>query len=220
MIEFSTVNMSWEIFQIIFLSLIVSLSATFLALISGIPLGTFIALKDFPGKKFLIVLFHTLMGSPPVVVGLFLTILFWRNGPLGILHLLYTPYAIVIAQAILSFPIIVGFTISSIQSLDPLVLPQLKTLGLSPFQSILILWKEAKIPLFSAVMAGFGAAISEVGASLMVGGNIAGRTRIMTTAIVLESSRGNFEKAIFLAIVLFVIAFLVNLLLTVIQQKR
>lgn len=212
--------MSWEVFQIIFLSLIVSLSATFLALVSGIPLGTLIALKDFPGKKLLIVFFHTLMGSPPVVVGLFLMILFWKNGPLGILHLLYTPYAIIIAQAILSFPIIVGFTISSIQNLDPLLIPQLKTLGLSSIHLILTLWKEAKIPIFSAIMAGFGAAISEVGASLMVGGNIAGRTRIMTTAIVLESSRGNFEKAIFLAIALFIIAFVINLLLTMLQQKR
>ncbi len=212
--------MSFEIFQIIFLSLLVSLSATFISLLSGIPLGTIIALKNFRGKRFLIVLFHTLMGSPPVVVGLFLMILLWRNGPLGILHLLYTPFAIVIAQAILSFPIIVGFTISSIQSLDPLIIPQLRTLGFSPFQSLLILWKEAKIPLFSAVMAGFGAAISEVGASLMVGGNIAGKTRIMTTAIVLESSRGNFEKAIFLAVVLFIIAFGINFVLTILQQRR
>ncbi len=220
MIEFFIVNMSLEIFQIIFLSLFVSLSATFFAIVSGIPLGTFIALKDFPGKKLLVVLFHTLMGSPPVVVGLFLMILLWRNGPLGILHLLYTPYAIVIAQAILSFPIIVGFTISSIQSLDPLIISQLRTLGFSPLQSLLLVWKEAKIPIFSAIMAGFGAAISEVGASLMVGGNIARKTRIMTTAIVLESSRGNFEKAIFLAVALFVIAFFVNFLLTIIQQKR
>lgn len=212
--------MNLELINIIFLSLFVSLSATFLALIAGIPLGTLIALKNFPGKKLTVVLIHTLMGSPPVVVGLFLMILFWRNGPLGILHLLYTPYAIVIAQAILSFPIILGFTVSSIQNLDPLIFSQLKTLGLSSLQSILILWKEAKIPIFSAIMAGFGAAISEVGASLMVGGNIAGRTRIMTTAIVLESSRGNFEKAIFLAIALFVIAFFVNLLLTILQQKR
>ncbi len=209
-----------EVFQIIFLSLLVSLSATFLSRISGIPLGTLIALKNFPGKKFLIVIFHTLMGSPPVVVGLFLMILFWRNGPLGLLHLLYTPFAIVIAQAILSFPIIVGFTISSIQSLDPLAILQLETLGFSPLQRVFLIWREAKIPLFSAVMAGFGAAISEVGASLMVGGNIAGRTRIMTTAIVLESSRGNFEKAIFLAIVLFLIAFIVNLFLTLLQQRR
>ncbi len=211
--------MIFEVFQIIFLSLLVSLSATFLSLISGIPLGTLIALKNFPGKKLLTVIFHTLMGSPPVVVGLFLMILFWRNGPLGLLHLLYTPFAIVIAQAILSFPIIVGFTISSIQSLDPMIILQLETLGFSPLQRVFLIWREAKIPLLSAIMAGFGAAISEVGASLMVGGNIAGRTRIMTTAIVLESSRGNFEKAIFLAIVLFLIAFTVNLFLTILQQR-
>jgi tungstate transport system permease protein len=212
--------MFYEVFQIIFLSLLVSLFATFLSLVSGIPLGTLIALKNFPGKKFIIVIFHTLMGSPPVVVGLFLTILFWRNGPLGILHLLYTPFAIVIAQAILSFPIIVGFTISSIQSLDPMMLFQLRTLGFSPLKRVFLIWKEAKIPLFSAIMAGFGSAISEVGASLMVGGNISGRTRIMTTAIVLESSRGDFEKAVFLAIVLFLIAFTVNLFLTILQQRR
>ncbi len=212
--------MAFDVFQIIFLSLFVSLFATFLSLVFGIPLGTLIALKDFPGKKFIIVIFHTLMGSPPVVVGLFLTILFWRNGPLGLLHLLYTPFAIVIAQAILAFPIIVGFTISSIQSLDPMMLLQLRTLGFSPLKRVFLIWKEAKIPIFSAIMAGFGAAISEVGASLMVGGNISGRTRIMTTAIVLESSRGNFEKAVFLAIVLFLIAFTVNLFLTILQQKR
>ncbi len=212
--------MNTEYLSIIFLSLVVSLTATFISLVSGIPLGTYIALKDFPGKRLLMVLFHTLMGSPPVVVGLFLMILFWRDGILGVLRLLYTPFAIIIAQAILSFPIIVGFTISSIQNIEPLFFFQLRTLGISTFKSIFIIWKEAKIPLLSAVMAGFGAAISEVGASLMVGGNIAGRTRIMTTAIILESSRGNFEKAIFLAIVLFILAFIVNLILTLIQQRR
>ncbi len=212
--------MNSEYLRIIFLSLFVSLTATFISLVSGIPLGTYIALKDFPGKRLLIVLFHTLMGSPPVVVGLFLMILFWREGILGVLRLLYTPFAIIIAQAILSFPIIVGFTISSIQNIEPLFFLQLRTLGISTSKSIFIIWKEAKIPLLSAVMAGFGAAISEVGASLMVGGNIAGRTRIMTTAIILESGRGNFEKATFLAIVLFILAFIVNLILTLIQQRR
>ena len=208
-----------EVLRITALSLIVSLSATAISLVFGILLGTVIGLKRFWGRRFIVSLINTGMGSPPVVVGLIVTIFLWRNGPLGLLRLLYTPYAMVIAQIIIALPIIIGFTVATIQQVDAKLRLQILALGASPLQFIWLLLKEMQLPLLAAVMAGFGSVISEVGASMMVGGNIVGQTRVMTTAIVAENSKGNFPLAIAFSVVLMIMVYLVNFVLTMIQQQ-
>ena len=201
------------------LSLLVSGSATLISLLLGIPLGTFLGLKHFRGKRFVASLVNTGMGAPPVVVGLVVTIFLWRSGPLGILHILYTPAAMIIAQVIIAFPLVAGFTMAAVQQLDPKLRLQIMALGASQTQMIWLILREARLPLLAAIMAGFGAVISEVGASMMVGGNITNQTRVMTTAIVGEDSKGNFSLAIALSILLMIIVYLVNLLLTWVQQR-
>ncbi|MFN3477105.1 MAG: ABC transporter permease [Candidatus Methylomirabilales bacterium] len=208
-----------EVLRIAWLSLKVSGIATCLSLLFGIPIGTWLALTSFPGRSFFIALVNTGMGLPPVVVGLFVSILLWRSGPLGFLELLYTPTAIVIAQFVIAFPIVTGLTLASIQQINPKLKVQLLALGASRLQLIGILLLEARLPLLAAVMAGFGAVISEIGASMMVGGNIKGQTRVLTTATVLETGKGNFEIAIALSLILFFITFTVNWALTRIQQR-
>ena len=201
------------------LSLLVSGSATLISLLLGIPLGTFLGLKHFRGKRFVASLVNTGMGAPPVVIGIVVTIFLWRSGPLGILHILYTPAAMIIAQVIIAFPLVAGFTMAAVQQLDPKLRLQIMALGASQTQMIWLILKEARLPLLAAIMAGFGAVISEVGASMMVGGNITNQTRVMTTAIVGEDSKGNFSLAIALSILLMIIVYLVNLLLTWVQQR-
>jgi tungstate transport system permease protein len=208
-----------EIFQITILSLQVSILATFLSLLLGLPLGTLLALGKFPGRSLLLSLVNTGMGLPPVVVGLFVAMTLWRSGPLGDVHLIYTPTAIVIAQVVIAFPVVTGLTTAALQALDPGLQLQLLGLGASRLQMIWLLWREARLPLLAGLMAGFGSVISEVGASMMVGGNIRYQTRVLTTAIVLETSKGEFGNAIGLAVLLLMITFLVNWGLTVIQQK-
>lgn len=208
-----------EVLRIAALSLGVSLSATAISLFIGVSLGTVIGLTRFTGRRFLVSLINTGMGAPPVVVGLVVTITLWRNGPLGLLHLLYTPSAMIIAQCIISLPIITGFTMASIQQIDPRLRLQILALGASRLQLLWLLLKESRLPLLAAVMAGFGAIISEVGASMMVGGNITGQTRVLTTAIVMETSKGDFALAIALSIILMVLVYVVNLSLTMIQQR-
>ncbi|MEK7353319.1 MAG: ABC transporter permease [Chloroflexota bacterium] len=207
------------VLRVVLLSLLVSGAATILSLIVGVPFGVVLGLARFPGRRFLISLVNTGMGSPPVVVGLIVTLFLWRAGPLGVLHLLYTPSAMVIAQFIISFPIIAGFTMASVQQLDPKLRLQIISLGASQLQMVWLLLKESRLPLLAAIMAGFGSVISEVGASMMVGGNITGQTRVMTTAIVGEVSRGQFSLAIALSILLMILVYLVNLILTIIQQR-
>ncbi len=208
-----------EIWQITLLSLRVSGLATIISLVIGLPLGTVLALGRFPGRSFLLSLVNTGMALPPVVVGLVVSILLWRNGPFGFLNLIYTPAAIVIAQTIIATPVVTGLTAAALQQLDPLLRLQLLGLGASRLQMVLALWWEARLPLLAALMAGFGSVISEVGASMMVGGNIKGQTRVLTTAIVLETSRGEFARAIALSILLLALAYMVNLTLTWIQQR-
>ena len=190
-----------------------------LSLLLGLPLGTLLALGRFPGRSFLLSLVNTGMGLPPVVVGLFVAMTLWRSGPLGDLKLIYTPAAIVIAQVVIAFPVVTGLTAAALQALDPGLQLQLLGLGASRGQMIWMLWREARLPLLAALMAGFGSVISEVGASMMVGGNIRYQTRVLTTAIVLETSKGEFGTAIGLAVLLLVITFLVNWGLTWIQQR-
>jgi tungstate transport system permease protein len=207
------------VLQITWLSLKVSAAATLLSLVAGIPAGMALALTRFPGRGLLVALVNTGMGLPPVVVGLFVSIFLWRSGPLGVLELLYTPTAIVIAQFVIAAPIVIGLTIAAVQQLNPKLRLQLLALGASRGQLLWLLMREARLPLLAAVMAGFGGVISEVGASMMVGGNLLGHTRVLTTATVLETGKGNFDIAIALSVILLVLVFGVNYLLTWIQQR-
>jgi tungstate transport system permease protein len=209
-----------EVMSITFLSLQVSGSATLISLLIGISIGTTVALSNFPGKRIVVSLINTGMGLPPVVVGLFVTIFLWRNGPLGVLEILYTPTAMIIAQTVIATPIVMGITLAAIQQLPKKLRLQILALGATRLQMVWILIKEAKLPLLAAVMAGFGGVISEVGASIMVGGNIKGYSRVLTTATVMETSRGNFEIAIALGIILLLLAYFINLILTQIQQRE
>ena len=208
-----------ENLQITLLSLKISVIATGLSLLIGLPLGTLLALGSFPGRSFSLSVVNTGMGLPPVVVGLFVALMLWRSGPLGGLELIYTPAAIVIAQLIIALPIVAGLTTAALQQLDPGLRLQLYGLGASRTQMILTLWQEARLPLLAALMAAFGSVISEVGASMMVGGNIRFQTRVLTTAIVLETSKGAFDTAIALGALLLTITFLVSWALTSIQQR-
>jgi len=208
-----------EVLQITLLSLQISGTATGLSLFVGLPVGTLLALGRFPTRKFWLSLINTGMALPPVVVGLVVSIFLWRSGPLGKLELMYTPTAIVIAQFVIAAPIVIGLTVAALQQLDPRLQLQLLGLGASRFQMILMLWREARLPLLAALMAGFGGVISEVGASMMVGGNLRYHTRVLTTAIVLDNSRGEFGSAIALSVILLLLAYLVTLALTWIQQR-
>lgn len=208
-----------DLLPITLLSLQVSTLATLISLLIGLPLGTALALTKFPGRAFLLSLINTGMALPPVVVGLFVAMSLWRSGPLGDLKLIYTPAAIIIAQTIIAAPVVTGLTAAALQQLNPRLRLQLYGLGASPVQMVFSLWREARLPLLAALMAGFGSIISEVGASMMVGGNIKGQTRVLTTAIVLETSKGEFETAIALSLFLLTITFLVNWALTAIQQR-
>jgi len=208
-----------EVWQITLLSLQVSGAATGISLLLGLPLGTWLAFGRFPGRAFLLSLVNTGMALPPVVVGLWVAIVLWRSGPLGDLGLIYTPAAIVIAQTVIAAPVVTGLTVAALQALDPRLQHQLLGLGASRLQMVLALWREARLPLLAALMAGFGSVISEVGASMMVGGNIRGQTRVLTTAIVLETGKGNFAPAIALGLLLLALAYLVNLALTWFQQR-
>ncbi|MFA5904579.1 MAG: ABC transporter permease [Desulfobacula sp.] len=209
-----------EVMGITLLSLQISGTATLISLVLGISVGATVALTQFPGRRFVVSLINTGMALPPVVVGLFVTICLWRNGPLGFMGLLYTPGAMILAQAVIATPIVTGISLAAIQQLPVKLRIQILALGATRFQMILILVKEAKLSLLAAVMAGFGGVISEVGASIMVGGNIKGYSRVLTTATVMETGRGNFDVAISLSIILMILAYLINLILTQIQQKE
>jgi tungstate transport system permease protein len=202
------------------LTLRVSLTATALALLVGLPLGVGVALGRFPGRRVLLAGANTGMGLPPVVVGLFVTVLLWRSGPLGGLGLLYTPTAMIVAQAGIATPIVVALVAVAVQQIDPEFRIQMQGLGAGRLQSLLALLAEARLPLLAAAMAAFGAVVSEVGAAQMVGGNLAGDTRVLTTAAVLATSRGQFSLAIAFGLILLAIAFAVNLTLTLVQQRR
>jgi tungstate transport system permease protein len=209
-----------EVLGIAGLSLMVSGMATFISLFIGISLGTIVALTRFPGRRIVVSLINTGMGVPPVVVGLFVTIFLWRNGPFGMLELLYTPMAIIIAQAVIATPIVAGISLASMQKLPEALRLQILALGATRFQMIWMLIKEARLPLLAAVMAGFGGVISEVGASIMVGGNIKGFTRVLTTATVMETGKGSFDVAIALSVILLLFSFCINAILTGIQQRE
>src|ERR1051326_2466277 len=209
-----------EVWAITWLSLEISGLATIISLLLGMPLGILLAMSRFPGRALAVTLVNTGMGLPPVVVGLFVSIFLWRSGPLGFLDIIYTPTAIIIAQVVIAFPIVAGLTLTSFQTLNPNLGLQLAGIGASRAQTLWLLCKEARLPLLAAVMAGFGGIISEVGASMMVGGNIRGQTRVLTTATVLETARGNFDLAIALSLILLALSFAINFILTHIQQRQ
>jgi tungstate transport system permease protein len=209
-----------ELYGIIARTLLISGTATLIAMLAGIPIGYALARGSFPGRTVLLGMVNTGMGMPPVVVGLVVWLLLTRSGPFGAWELIYTPQAMIIAQFVIATPLVVGFTAASIQAL-PAQLPDLLTsLGAGRVQALWILSREARLGLLAAVMAGFGAIVSEVGASMTVGGNLRGSTRVLTTAIVTETGRGNLPVALALGCLLLALAFAVNLLLTLVQQRR
>ena len=209
-----------EIIEITLRTIAISGLATLVALAIGVPVGAILALQRFPGRRPLVALVNTGMGMPPVVVGLVVALFLWRSGPLGGLNLIYTPSAMVVAQLLIALPLVVGVSLASIQALNPRLLDQIRALGASRVQFLWLLIREARLGLLAALMAAFGAVISEVGAATMVGGNITNETRVLTTATVLETSRGNFEVAMALAFMLLVLAYVVNLFFTGVQQRR
>jgi tungstate transport system permease protein len=209
-----------ELYQIIGRTLFISTVATALAMVFGIPMGYALARGRFPGRTMLLSAVNTGMGMPPVVVGLIVWLLLTRSGPLGSLGLIYTKEAMVLAQFVIATPLVVGFTAASIQSL-PVELPDLLyVLGAGRLRRLWIIAGEAQLGLLAAIMAGFGAVISEVGASMTVGGNLRGSTRVLTTAIVTETGRGNLPVALALGLLLLALSFGVNVLLTIIQQRQ
>ncbi|KJS28892.1 MAG: tungstate transporter permease [Desulfatitalea sp. BRH_c12] len=209
-----------EVLGITLLSIKVSGTATLISLVIGISVGASVALTRFPGRSIVVSLINTGMALPPVVVGLFVTISLWRNGPLGFLGILYTPLAMIVAQAVIATPIVTGISLAAVQQLPAKLRLQILALGATRRQMVWILIKEAKLSLLAAIMAGFGGVISEVGASIMVGGNIKGYSRVLTTATVMETGRGNFDVAIALSIILLLLAYLINLVLTQVQQRE
>jgi tungstate transport system permease protein len=213
------VQLDRELLSIILLSLEVSGIALVIASSLGIPAGSILGLKKFRGRGFVISLSNTFMGLPPVVVGLFVYLLLSRRGPLGFMALLYTPSAMITAQTILIFPILTSLCHSAVISVDPIIRQAAVTLGATPFQAALTVIKEARYGILSGVIAGLGRAMGEVGAILIVGGNIAGYTRVMTTTIALETDKGNFELALALGIILLIISLMINIGLHLIQRK-
>lgn len=205
-------------YEVLWRSLRISVMATSLALAIGLPIGLALATARFPGRRTLYTLANTGMGLPPIVVGLVVTVLLWRSGPLGGLGLLYTPTAMVIAQAAIATPVVIALSAAALQQVDEEFRLQMRGIGASRWRSLWEVAREARLPLLAVAMAGFGAAISEVGAALMVGGNLQGETRVLTTAAVLEASRGRFAAALAFGFVLLIVALLVNLALTVLQQ--
>lgn len=192
--------------------------ATSLSVLIGIPVGTVLALTRFPGRGLLVSLVNFGMGLPPVVVGLATWLCLTRYGPLGVFDLLYTPTAMVIAQAIIASPIVAGFSLAAIQSVNPKMRLQLVAFGTTRLQYLLLLIWEARLGILASIIAGFGGVISEVGASMMVGGNIRGYTRVLTTATVLEVSKGRFELATALSVILLLLTFCIMALLSHLQQ--
>jgi tungstate transport system permease protein len=207
------------LYEVLARSALVSMTAAAIASVIGIPLGTALALGRVPGRRLTTAVVNTGMAVPTVVVGLAVALLLWRSGPLGDLGLIYTLRGMVVAQVLIATPLITGITMAALQLLPPELPDQLRTLGANRAQLVMRMWVEARLPLLAAAMAGFGHAISEVGAATIVGGNIHGHTQVMTTAIVEYVGRGEFEVAIFYGAVLLALAFVVNGLLASVQRR-
>ncbi|MDR3584155.1 MAG: ABC transporter permease [Desulfosporosinus sp.] len=209
-----------EVLDITLLTIKISISGTLISLLIGIPFGTLLALRPFPGRRFVLSIVNAGMGLPPVVVGLWVSIFLWRSGPLGFLNIMYTPIAMIIAQVIIATPVIAALSCAALQQTDPKLRLQIQALGTTRVQYIWLLLKEVRFALLAAIIAGFGHIVSEIGASMAVGGNIQGQTRVLTTATVLEVSKGNFDIAIALSIILCLLAYGATVGLTHLQQRQ
>jgi tungstate transport system permease protein len=209
-----------EIFEITLLTLRVSITAVLISTLIGLPAGMLLGLSRFPGRRLLLALINIGMGLPPVVAGLWITLFLWRSGPLGDFAWLYTPTAIILAQILVSLPIVTALTSTAFQQINPKMILQVKALGATRLQLYWILMKEVKLAILAAIIAGFGRVIAEVGAAMMVGGNISGETRILTTSIVMEVSKGNFDVALALSFILMSLAFIITFCLTYLQQRK
>jgi tungstate transport system permease protein len=207
------------LYEIIWFSLYVSGVALMFSTLVGIPLGSVLGLKRFRGRRLVTAMLYTGMGFPPVVVGLFVYLVLSRSGPLGELSWLFTPKAIIVAQTIISFPLVAGFTMAAVMGVNPNLRRQLLSLGATSWQATLAILAEARVGVIVAVIAGFGSVISEVGAVILVGGNIEGKTRTLTTAIVLETGKGNFDLAIALGVILLLISFMINFAMIRLQGR-
>jgi tungstate transport system permease protein len=201
-------------------TLAISGAATLLSIVIGVPIGYVLAWRRFRGRTILLGIVNTGMGMPPVVVGLVVWLLLVRSGPFGAFELIYTASAMVIAQFLLATPIVIGFATASFQALNPRLVDLLRVLGAGRLRRVWLLAREARLGLMTAVMAAFGAIVSEVGASMIVGGNLERSTRVLTTAIVTETSRGEVERALSLGGVLFALSLIVNIALTIVQQRN
>lgn len=209
-----------ELVEIVWLSLRVSGIALFISTLLGIPVGVLLGLRRVPGYGLLTATLYTGMGLPPVVVGLFVYLMLSRSGPFGSLGWLFTPRAMVVAQSIIAFPLVAGLTMAAVRSVDPALRLQVRALGATRLQEAVAVLVEARIGLIAAVVAAFGSIISEVGAVMLVGGNIASKTRVLTTAIVLNTRQGEFALAIALGIILLIIAFAANVGLLRLQGRN
>ncbi|NLG27547.1 MAG: ABC transporter permease [Chloroflexi bacterium] len=208
------------VLEVLGLTLRVSGTALLFSSLVGVPLGSLLGLKRFPGRRLLTALLYTGMGLPPVVVGLFVYLMLSRSGPLGSWGWLFTPRAMIVAHTIISFPLIAGFTMSSVQGVDPDLRRQVRSLGATNWQVTRAVLAEARTGVVVALVAGFGSIISEVGAVMLVGGNIEGSTRVLTTAIVLETRKGQFALAIALGLILLALSFGANVAMMALQGKR
>jgi tungstate transport system permease protein len=216
--------MSSDLSEIVLLSLQVSGTALFFSTLIGVPIGVLIGLKRFKGRRFVAAVMYTGMGFPPVVIGLFVYLLLSRSGPLGSLNIpiiptLFTPGAMIVAQTIIAFPMVAGFTMAAVMGVDPQLRQQVLALGATQRQAALTVLAEARLGVIVAIIAGFGSIISEVGAVMLVGGNIEGRTRVLTTAIVLETRKGNYDLALTLGAILLTMAFIANLAMMRLQGR-
>jgi tungstate transport system permease protein len=212
-------SFSPAVYEVIWLSLLIAGVSLFFSSLVGIPLGAFLGLKRFPGRRLVMALLYTGMGFPPVVIGLFVYLMFSRSGPFGPLGWLFTPRAMSVAQTIIAFPLVAGFTMAAVMGVNPNLRQQLRALGATEWQATVAILMEARVGVIVSLAAGFGAVISEVGAVMLTGGNIAGKTRTLTSAIILETQKGNFDLAIALGIILLILSFCTNLAMTHFQGR-
>jgi tungstate transport system permease protein len=213
------ISLDPALYEIIWFSLYVSGLALAYSITLGIPVGALLGLKRFFGRRLVMALLYTGMGFPPVVIGLFVYLMLSRSGPVGMLGWLFTPKAIIVAQIIIAFPLVAGFTMAAVMGVDPNLRRQLLALGATNWQATIAILSEARVGVVVSIIAGFGAIISEVGAVILVGGNIEGKTRTLTTAIVLETGKGNFDLAIALGIILLALSFFINFAMIRLQGR-
>ncbi|MBS3937311.1 MAG: ABC transporter permease [Peptococcaceae bacterium] len=209
-----------ELYQVAWLTVRVTGTATLLSIIFGVPLGALLGLSSFPGRRGVQSLLNSTLGLPPVVVGLWVSLLLWRSGPLGFLRLMYTPTALIVAQVLIAMPRVAALTMAGVMQVDQGLSAQLRGLGANRWQTVWLVIRESQLSIMAACLAGFGAVVAEVGAAMAVGGNIRGQTRILSTAIVLEVNRGNFALALALSFVLMTFTYVVAMVLTMMQQRR